>query len=217
MKTVLVIGMSRFGRHLSLTMAELGNEVMIIDKDETAVQQMMDHVTRAQIGDCREEEVLRSIGVRNFDICFVCVGDDFQCSLEVTSLCRDLGAKYVISRANRDVQAKFLLRNGADEVIYPERNAAEKLAKRCSFTHVFDYIELSDEYSIYEIPVPDGWVGKTIIEVDVRAKYHVSIIACKSQKGQVEFVPGANWRFEPDEHLMIVGKQGDVDKILKRL
>lgn len=160
--------------------------------------------------------MLRSLGVRNFDICFVCIGTNFQSSLEITSLIKELGAKYVISKANRDIHAKFLLRNGADEVIYPDRDIAEKLAVRVSADHVFDYIELTEEYSIYEIPIIRSWAGKSIGEVDIRAKYHVNVLGMKKD-GKLDLLPGANYVMREDEHIMVLGRKEDIDKILKHL
>ena len=162
MKSVLIIGMGRFGHHLCMNMLNLKNEVMIVDIDEKKMEDLVPDVTSAKIGDCTNEEVLKSFGVGNFDLCFVCIGTNFQSSLEITSLLKELGAKHVISKANRDVHAKFLLRNGADEVIYPDRDIAERMAVRYSANHVFDYIELTDEYSIYEIPPVERWIGKSI-------------------------------------------------------
>lgn len=215
MKSILIIGLGRFGQHLCRKMVELKNEVMIIDINEENVEAMMPLVTNAQIGDCTKPEVLKSIGVNNFDICFVCIGTNFQSSLEITSLLKENGAKYVVSKATRDIQAKFLLRNGADEVVYPDRDIAEKAAVRYSASHVFDYIELNDEYSIFEIPVADEWAGRTIKEVNFRAKYKVSILGIK--KGEdTKLLPMADHKFDKKEHLMIVGRIEDVERLLKR-
>lgn len=152
MKTVLIIGMGRFGQHLCRKMLKLNNEVMIVDRNEEAMEDLLPLVTNVKIGDCTNEEVLHSLGIGNFDLCFVCIGTNFQSSLEITSLLKEAGAKYVISKATRDIQAKFLLRNGADAVVYPEKDIAERIAVRYSADNVFDYIELDEEYSIYEIP-----------------------------------------------------------------
>ncbi len=160
MKTILMIGMGKFGHHLCQNLARLGNEIMIVDDREEVLEDLLPVVTSAKIGDCTNEEVLKSLGVRNFDLCFVCIGTNFQSSLEITSLLKEMGAKYVISKANRDIHAKFLLRNGADEVIYPDRDIAEKLAVKVSANHVFDYIELTEDYSIYEIPLIREWVDR---------------------------------------------------------
>lgn len=214
MKTVLIIGLGRFGHHLCRKMIELENEVMVVDKDEKAVEDLLPEVTNAKIGDCTNEEVLHSLGIGNFDLCFVCVGTNFQSSLEITSLLKEAGAQYVISKATKDIQAKFLLRNGADEVVYPNRDIAEKLAVRHSADNVFDYIELNEEYSIYEIPPLKEWIGRTIRDVDFRAKLNSSIIGTKVN-GVTNLLPGADHIFVPNEHLMVIGKKKDIDKILK--
>lgn len=216
MKSILMIGMGRFGHHLCKNLAELGNEIMVVDEKEEVIEDLLSLVTSAQIGDCTNEEVLKSLGVRNFDLCFVCIGTNFQSSLEITSLLKELGARYVISKANRDIHAKFLLRNGADEVIYPDRDIAEKLAVRYSANHVFDYIELTDEYSIYEIPLIEEWEGRTIGNVNIRAKYHVNVLGTKKD-GKLALLPGADYILKSDEHIMVLGKKEDVDRILKHL
>ena len=168
MKSILIIGMGKFGHHLCDNLIDLGNDVMAVDASEERVNDLIYKVTNVQIGDCTNPQVVKSLGVGNFDIVFVCIGANFQNSLEITSLVKEMGARYVISKANRDVHAKFLLRNGADEVIYPDRDIAVKLARRCSINHVFDYIELDDEYSIYEIPLMTSWIGHSIIELNFR-------------------------------------------------
>ena len=214
MKSVLIIGLGRFGQHLCKNMVELKNEVMVIDIVEENVEAMMPIVTNAQIGDCTNVEVLKSIGVRNFDICFVCIGTNFQSSLEITSLLKENGAKYVVSKATRDIQAKFLLRNGAEEVIYPDRDIAEKVAVRYSANHVYDYIEVNDEYSIFEIPVAAEWVGKSIKEVNFRARYKVSILGIKRGEN-TKLLPMADYEFDEKEHLMVIGQIEDVERLLK--
>ncbi len=216
MKSILIIGMGKFGHHLCMNLARLGNEIMIVDDREEVLEDLLPIVTSAKIGDCTNEEVLKTLGVRNFDICFVCIGTNFQSSLEITSLLKEMGAKYVISKANRDIHAKFLLRNGADEVIYPDRDIAEKLAVKVSANHVFDYIELTEEHSIYEIPLIKEWVGRTIADIDIRAKYHVNILGTKKD-GELSLLPGADYVLKKEEHLMVLGRNEDVDRILKRL
>lgn len=217
MKSILIIGMGRFGNHLCRKMVELKNQVMIIDTDEEKLTAMMPVVTSAKIGDCTNVEVLKSIGVGNFDICFVCIGTNFQSSLEITSLLKENGAQYVVSKATRDIQAKFLLRNGADEVIYPDRDMAEKMAMRYSADHIFDYIELDEEFSVYEIPVLSKWVGKSIKEVNFRAKYNVSILGTRDEEDRMQLMPRADYIFKKEEHLMVIGRNEDVNKILKQI
>ncbi|MGN8913753.1 potassium channel family protein [Anaerofustis butyriciformans] len=212
MKSVLVIGMGRFGKHLSRKMQELGNDVMIIDKDEERVSEFASEFTDSQIGDCRVEGVLESIGVNNFDICFVAIGEDFQSSLEITALLKDLNAKWVVTKASSDIQKKLLLRIGADEVVYPERDMAEKLAIRSNAKNIFDYIQLTDEYSIYEIPIINSWIGKTIIELAIRRKYKVNIIAVKNANS-LDPVPSPLYTFKEGDHIIVIGKSSDVFKL----
>jgi trk system potassium uptake protein TrkA len=215
MKSILVIGMGRFGRHLARKMLELNNEVMIVDKREDIIEELAPDFTDAHIGDCTNEAVLSSLGVSNFDVCFVTIGSNFQSSLEITSLLKELGAKYVVSKARRDIQAKFLLRNGADEVTYPEREMAEKLAIRYTAKNIFEYIELTPEFAIFEIPIIDIWVGKSIAALNVRHKYHVNILAVK--KGyELKPLPGADYIFTQGDHIIVVGKPTEVFKLTAR-
>ena len=174
MKSILIIGMGKFGHHLCADLIKNGNDIMVMDKDEAKVRDLIYDVTKVQIGDCTDPQVVKALGINNFDLIFVCIGTNFQSSLEITSLVKEMGGKYVISKANRDVHAKFLLRNGADEVIYPDRDMAERVAKKYSANHVLDYVALNDDYSIYEINPPEGWVGKSIKENNVRQE-----IQCK--------------------------------------
>lgn len=215
MKSVLIVGLGRFGQHLCRKMVELGNEVMVIDIDEECVEEMMSIATNAQIGDCTKPEVLKSLGISNFDMCFVCIGTNFQNSLEVTSLLKENGAKYVVSKATREIHEKFLLRNGADEVVYPERDMAKDYAVRYSADHIFDYIGVDDQHSIYEIPVAAEWVGKSLRELDFRDTYKVNILGIKKGE-ETTLLPMADHKFDREEHLMIIGRIEHVDKLLKK-
>lgn len=216
MKSILIIGMGRFGHHLCMNLTQLGNDVMIVDQKEEVLEDLLPYVTSAKIGDCTNEAVLRSLGISNFDLCFVCIGTNFQSSLEITSLVKELGGRRVISKANRDIHAKFLLRNGADEVIYPDRDIAEKMAVRYSANHVFDYIELTQEYSIYEIPPLPEWIHKTIREADIRNRYHISVLGVK-REGRAQLMPPADYVIQAQEHLMVIGKKEDIDNILEKI
>ena len=213
MKTVLIIGMGRFGHHLASNMISLGNEVMIVDKDESRLEDLTKLISNIKIGDCTNEEVLRSLGVGNFDLCFVCIGSNFQSSLDITSLVKELGAKHVVSKANRDIHAKFLLRNGADEVFYPDRDIAERLAVKYSANHVFDYFELSKDYSIFEIQPKDAWIGRTIEEADIRANYHINVFGIKKNT-EVVVLPRADYVMHEKDHLLVVGLTKDIDRLL---
>ncbi len=216
MKSILIIGLGRFGTHLCKDLSRLNNEIMIVDQDESRLEDLLPLVVSAKIGDCTNEKVLKSLGIGNFDVCFVCIGNNFQSSLEVTSQLKELGAKYVVSKANRDIHAKFLLRNGADEVVYPDSDIAEKIAVRFSANQVFDYTELGNGYSIYEIAPLPGWIGKTVKEVNFRAVYNANIIGVKAD-GSMKLTPGPDYVFQQDEHLMILGHQSDVEEIVKKL
>ena len=180
MKSILLIGLGRFGRHIAIKLDELHHQVMAVDKEDTRVDAVLPFVTNAQIGDATNEDFLSSLGVGNFDVCIVAIGDSFQNSLEVTSLLKELGARMVVSRAARDVHAKFLLRNGADEIVYPERQLADWVAIRYSADHILDYIELDEEHAIFEISIPEEWIGKTIGQLDIRKKYDINIMALKT-------------------------------------
>lgn len=216
MKSILIIGMGRFGTHLCMDLSKLDNEIMIVDREEEKLEDLLPYVTNAKIGDCTNEKVMKSLGVGNFDLCFVCIGSNFQSSLEITSLLKEFGASYVVSKANRDIHAKFLLRNGADEVIYPDRDIAEKVAVRFSANQVFDYVELGSGYSIYEIAPLQEWIGKSVREINVRVKYNINIIGIKGDSG-ISLTPGADYIFQNGEHLMIIGSQKDIAKIVKKL
>lgn len=179
MKNVLLIGLGRFGRHIAMHLNEMEHNVMAVDKNEERVNKVLSFVTNAQIGDSTDVQFLRSLGVNDYDLCIVTIGGDFQSSLETTSLLKELGARFVISRAERDVQAKFLLRNGADEVVYPEKQMAKWTAVRYGSSHILDYIELDDTHAILEVPVPHTWFGKTVGQIDIRKKYNINIMALK--------------------------------------
>ncbi|MCI8494891.1 MAG: TrkA family potassium uptake protein [Lachnospiraceae bacterium] len=215
MKSILVIGIGRFGKHLCMDLVQNGNDVMAVDEKEDNLEDILSVVTSVKIADCTREEVLRSFGVSNFDICFVCIGTNFQSSLEITSLLKEMGAPYVISKATRDIQAKFLLRNGADEVVYPDRDIAKRIAIKVSANHVYDYMEMGD-YSIYEIQPLEEWVGKSIKQMNFRVKYNANILGIKKE-GQSTLLPDADHIFTAEEHLMVIGKKEDIDRIVKQL
>jgi len=215
MRSMLVIGLGRFGKSLAIKLTELGNEVLVIDSDESLINDIEPHVTRAQIGDCMDAGVIDSLGVKSFDICFVCISENFQSSLEITSLLKDAGAKYVISKADRDIHAKFLLKIGADEVIYPERDMARKTAMKCSAKNAFDYIELTPEYAIFEVSPPESWKGRTIRELNIRSQYHVNIIGIKTGTAVVP-VTDPEYRFIGNEHLIIAGGARNVAELMNK-
>lgn len=214
MKSVLLIGLGRFGRHIAMKLDELHHQVMAVDKNEKRVAAALPFVTNAQIGDATNEDFLESLGVNNFDVCIVAIGDDFQSSLETTSLLKELGAKAVVSRAARDVHAKFLLRNGADEIVYPEKQLAAWTAIRYTADHILDYIELDDSHAIYEITVPEKWIGRTVFDVDVRKKYGINIMAIK-RSGEMILNITPQTVFTKDDTILVLGHTKDMQKYFR--
>lgn len=211
MKSILLIGLGRFGRHIAEKLYELKHQVMAIDSDEGRVEAVLPFVTNAQIGDSTNEEFLASLGIRNFDVCIVAIGDNFQNSLETTSLLKELGAKMVVSRASRDVHAKFLLRNGADEIVYPEHQLATWTAIRYSSDHIFDYIELDDDYAIFEVYIPEHWNGKTILELDLRRKHNINIMAIKhNEKLNLNLKPDT--KLSSADTMLVLGHHKEIQK-----
>lgn len=206
--------MGRFGRNATVKLRELGHEVMAIDKHEDRVSDSLNTASNAIIGDATNRSFLESLGVRDYDLCIVTIGDDFQCSLETTSLLKEMGAKKVISRASNDVQKKFLLRNGADHVVYPEEQVAHWVAIRYSSDSIFDYLSLEDGYSIVEIDVPIKWTGRTIGELDVRKKYRINIIAIKHNDKMIMDIT-TNTQLSGMDRALVLGKDEDIQKCLK--
>jgi len=214
MKSILLIGLGRFGRHVAMKLHELGHEVLAVDKSEACVDAVLPYVTGAQIGDSTKEEFIASLGVRNFDVCIVAIGDDFQGSLETTSLLKEMGAPFVVSRAARDVHAKFLLRNGADEIVYPEKQLASWTAIRYSSDHIFDYIELDEGYAIFEIAVPSAWIGRTIGKLDIRRTHGINIMATKID-GRMNMNITADYTFSDSETILVLGKIKEIQKCFR--
>ena len=211
MKTVLLIGLGRFGKHIAKKLNDLDHQVMAVDTNEERINAALPYVTNAQIGDSTNEEFLSSLGIRNFDACIVAIGDDFQNSLETASLLKELGAKKVIARASTGVQEKFLLRNGADEVVYPEKQLASWTAIRCTSDHILDYIELDGDYSIFEVSVPREWDQKTVLQMDIRKKYGINILGIR-RNGRLSLDVAPDTVFTTTGSILVLGRQKDVQK-----
>ena len=205
MKTILLIGLGRFGRHLAMQLNQLGHQIMAVDQSEERVNACMPYVTNAVIGDSTREEFLRSLGVSNYDVCYVTISSNFQNSLETTSLLKELGAKFVVARAERDVQAKFLLRNGADDVTYPEKQLARWAAIRYTANHIFSYIELNDEHAVVEVAVPKNWRGQTVGELNIRKKYGVNILGIK-RNGKTNVTITPETKLTEDATILALGE-----------
>ena len=214
MKSILLIGLGRFGRHVAEKLYELDHQVMAVDKQEDRVEAVMSYVTNAQIGDSTNMEFLETLGVSNFDVCIVAIASDFQSSLETTAYLKDLGAKLVVSRASRDVHARFLLRNGADEIVYPEKQVANWTAIRYSSEHIFDYVQISDTHAIFEIEMPQNWVGKTIGQVDIRKKFNINIMALK-RDGKLDMAIRPDTMLTDDATMLVLGESRDIQKCFK--
>lgn len=211
MKSFLIIGLGTFGHHLCRELAKQKCELMIVDSRPEALEDLLPYVVSAKIADCSNEEVLRSFDIPSFDACFVCIGGNFQYSLEVTSLLKDLGAKKIFSKADEDIQAKFLRRIGADEVIYPELDAAASIAVSESNDSIFDCIALSGEFSVYEIEPNEKWLGKTIRELNFRNTYNLNILGAV-QDGKINDMPSIDYVFKRGEHLLVMGRDADIRK-----
>ena len=214
MKNVLLIGLGRFGMHVAAHLYDLGHQVMAVDTDEDRVNKVLPYVTNAQIGDSTDADFLRSLGVDNYDVCIVTIGGNFQNSLETASLLEELGAKKVVARAERDVQAKFLLRNGADEVVYPEKQVAKWTAIRYTADHILDYIEVDDGHGIFEVDVPPAWIGKSVGELDIRRKFDINIIALR-RGGKTEFSVSPDMTLDDECTLLVMGELRALQKCFR--
>ena len=214
MKSILLIGVGRFGRHIAAQLAQLGHQVMAVDTDEERINEVMPFVTNAQIGDSTNAAFLRSLGVGNFDVCMVTISGNFQNSLETTSLLKELGGKCVVSRAERDVQAKFLLRNGADHVVYPEKQVARWAAIRYTSNHISDYIEIDDQHAIFEVEVPESWIGRSIGELDVRRRFGINILGVK-RAGKTDVSVTPETVLAKDETILALGEYKAMQKCFR--
>ena len=214
MKSILLIGVNRFGSLLARQFHEQGHQVMAVDKDEERINCILPYVTDAQIGDSTNEAFLRTLGVNNYDVCIVTIGGDFQSSLETTSLLKELGGRLVVSRADRDVQTKFLLRNGADEVINPEKQIAEWAAIRYASDHVLDYIRLDEDHAIFEVPVPREWSWKSVGEIDIRKRYGINIMAVK-ENGKMNLTVTPETVLNGSRTMLVLGEKRAIQKCFR--
>jgi trk system potassium uptake protein TrkA len=214
MKSILLIGLGRFGNHIAEKLNELHHQVMAVDKNEQRINDALPLVTDAQIGDATNKAFLRSLGVDNYDVCFVAIGDDFQSSLIVTSYLKELGAKKVIARASRNVQRQFLLRNGADGVVYPEEQLAAWTAIRYTSDHILDYIVLDDEFAIYDVSVPAEWDGKTVGGLDIRKKYNLNLLAVRNN-GTPSMAVTSDTQLKQNQTILVLGKWKDIQKCFR--
>lgn len=214
MKSILLIGAGQFGVHIAKKLNALGHEILAIDSSEEKIDEILPYTAGAQIGDASSRDFLETLGVSDFDVCLVTIGDDFQDSLETTSLLKELGGRLVVSRASNDVHAKFLLRNGADEIVYPEKQVAEWAAMKYSSEHIFDYMDLGNDCALYEVDVPRDWIGKTLTNLDVRKRHNINILGTK-RNGILNIALSADTVFSPGETVLVLGTSRDIKKCFK--
>ena len=214
MKNVLLIGLGRFGRHMAPKMADMNHQILVIDKDEHKVQEAMNYVTNAEIGDATDPALIASLGVKDFDLCVVTMSHDLQASLEITALLKENGAPFVLVRVSRDTHAHFLLACGADEIIYPEKQMADWAAVRYTGDHVYDYTRLSPDHAIYETEIPDSWIGHTVVDLGVRQRYRLNILALR-RNGNVDPMFGPSSILQAGDRVILLGSDRDVQKFLR--
>lgn len=214
MKTFVVIGLGRFGTATAVKLRELGNEVLAIDLDKEVVNDIADYVTYAVVGDARDEKVLHSLGVKNYDCAVIAIGNDLAASAIITLCLKEQGMKKVICKAANDMEKIALEKIGADSVIIPERVMGQKLAKTLNSERFLDFIELSNEYGMVELSVPERWVGKSLKELNIRSKHSVNVIAVKRAGAMTVSLP-ADFCFDAGDTLIVLGANGDLDKIRK--
>ncbi|MCG8500282.1 MAG: TrkA family potassium uptake protein [Firmicutes bacterium] len=212
MRSFVVLGMGRFGQSVAKTLYELGYEVLAIDNDEEVIQDMTDYVTHAVIADATDENVLKSLGVRNFDVAVVTIGGDMQSSILVTLILKEMGVKYILAKARSELHAKVLNKVGADRVIFPERDMGTRVAHNLVSSNILDYIELSPDYSIIEVAAPEQWVGKSLVELNVRVKYGINIMAIKNGK-EINISPRADDTIKRDDVVVIIGANADISRL----
>lgn len=212
MKSFLIIGMGTFGHHLCQALSRVKCEIMVADKNPDSLNDVLDLVVGAKICDCTNLDVLKSFDVKNYDACFVCLNSSFQAGLEITDQLNELGAKKIYSKADRDLEAKFLRRAGADHIIYPERETAERIAISASSDQIFDFIGLDEDCSICEISPRPEWVGKSLSQLALRTKYGLNLIAAR-KGGRVVPVLDPSYVFRDEEHVFVIGDIDDVRKV----
>ncbi|MDB0438820.1 potassium channel family protein [Clostridioides difficile] len=212
MKQYIVIGCGRFGSSVASTMHLLGHQVMAIDKNEDSVQGISDKVTHSLIVDVTEEQALRSLGLGNFDVAVVAIGSDIRASIMATLIAKEMGVELIICKAKDELQAKVLYKIGADRVVFPERDMGVRVAHNLVSDNILDHIELDPEYSIVEIVTPNSWVGKTLVELELRARYEITVLAIKTGK-DINVTPSPDEELTSGSILVIIGQNTSITAI----
>lgn len=209
-KSFIVLGLGRFGTNVATSLFDLGYEVLAVDNKPQIIQEIVSSVTHAVVADATDEAALRSLGVRNFDMAIVAIGDDIEASILTTVILKDLGVQKVLVKANNDLHAKILKKIGADEIVFPEKEMGERIAHNITQSNILDYINLSPEYSIIETTVPKKWNEKTLKEINVRAKYGINIMAVK-HGALINIAPNAEDKLYSGDVLVVIGSNLDLD------
>jgi len=216
MKSFLVIGLGRFGTSVAKELARLGQEVMVIDNSDDNIQRIADEVTQARCADACDESVLKSVGARNFDCCIVAVATNMESSVLITVTLKDMGVKHIVAKAKSMLHASILEKVGADRVVLPENEMGQRLAQRLARTNVVDYIGVTDEFSILEIHPPKAWIGRSLIQINVRAKYEINVLAIRhGENGHVDVSPNANRNIKADDLLIVIGTNENVNRVVE--
>lgn len=216
MRSFVVIGIGRFGSNLAKTLYSLGNDVLAIDPSEDRINHISDYVTHAVAGDPRDEAVLRAAGVRNFDCAVVALSDDYQSNVLVTLMLKEMGLPYVVSKAGSDLQARVLLKVGADKIVFPEKDMGMKVAQGLATANILDFIDISDDYSIVEIKTPDKWVSKSLAMLNARAHYGINVIAIKhGEQDEIDISPDPTYLFRKEDIIVLIGAHENIKKITK--
>ena len=217
MKQFIVIGIGRFGEAVAETLNELGHEVLVIDTDEEAIQKISDKVTHAVTADATDENVLKSFGVRNFDVAVVAIGSDIQSSIMTTLMLKELGVRYVVAKAQSELHARVLMRIGADKIVFPERDMGERVAHNLISSNILDYIELSEEHSIIEYAVPESWIGKELRDINMRVRYGVTVVAIRNMNDEkINISPKADNEIKEGDIMIVIGNNYDLKKLEKK-
>lgn len=213
-KQFVVIGAGRFGQSVAIKLAEMGNEVMVVDNREEVIQHIADKVTYAVQADATDENAIKALGIRNFDVAIVTIGSNIQSSILITLMVKELGIKQIIAKAQNPQHAKVLYKIGANRVVFPEKEMGIKIAKSLVTSNVLDLIDLANDYSILEIKMNPEWVGKTLVEINMRRKYSISVIATK-REGVLNINVSGDYVLLKDDILIVMGHNKDLEKIEK--
>lgn len=216
MKQFVVLGLGRFGTSVAKTLYQMGYDVLAVDIDEDVIQDISDSVTHAVQADVTEEDALRALGLRNFDVGVVAIGSNIQASTLVTLIVKEMGVKYVVAKAQNELHAKLLYRIGADKVVFPERDMGVRLAHNLVSSNVIDFIELAPDFSIVEMAAPEAWCGKTLKQLDIRRKYGINVVAIKDGE-EIRVSPSADYMIKDGDALIVIGSNDDVARIEKGL